>query len=55
MTRDQLSVVLDRFEQWIKETIDYHGSDNEYATSFAMGEAREELFSALVIGLEVDE
>lgn len=55
MTRDQLSLILDRFEQWIVETVDYATDDHPYRTSYAKDNARKDLFEALCDGMEVPE
>jgi hypothetical protein len=55
VTRDQLSLILDRFEQWIVETVDYATDDHPYRTSYAKDNARKDLFEALCDGMEVPE
>lgn len=49
MTREQLSTVLDRWEEWTKEMIDYHTSTSEY--SYLNPSYREALFEALAEAL----
>jgi hypothetical protein len=49
VTREQLSTVLDRWERWTQEMIDYHASDHPYA--YLNPAYREELFNSLVEAL----